>query len=113
MTAFEQTWALLKADPHSWTPGKLAVGRTGIPASYECIICGKGIKHSSKHYSIVAGGGHEMNLIHKDEWDYASSTENKDGGFMDSWDIGSECVKKLKHIPNIKNYISKPIKEVK
>ena len=54
-----------------------------------------------------------MNLIHKDEWDYASSPENKDGGFMDSWDIGSECVKKLKHIPNIKNYIRKLMKEVK
>ena len=82
-------------------------------AVYECIICGKGIKHSSKHHTIVAGGGHEMNLIHKDEWDYAESIENKDGGFMGAWDIGSECVRKLKNIPNIKNYIRKPTKEVK
>jgi hypothetical protein len=79
-------------------------------ASYECIMCGKGIKHTSKHHQIISGGGHEMNLIHKDEWDYAESKENTDGGFMGAWDIGSECVKKLKHIPNIKNYIRKPTK---
>ena len=81
--------------------------------NYQCILCGKGIKHTSKHHTIVAGEGTQYNLIHKDEWDYATSKENTDGGFMGAWDIGSECVKKLKHIPNIKNYIRKPIKEVK
>lgn len=40
MTAFETAWALLKADPHSWTPGRSQVGKTGLPSSYECIICG-------------------------------------------------------------------------
>ena len=76
-----------------------------------CILCGKEIKHSSKHHQIVAGEGIELNLIHKDEWDYAESKENTDGGFMGAWDIGSHCVKKLKDIPNIKNYIRKPLKE--
>jgi len=78
--------------------------------SYQCILCGKGIKHTAKHYTIVAGQGSELNLIHKDEWDYAESPKNTDGGFMGGWDIGVECVKKLKNIPNIKYYIRKPTK---
>ena len=76
----------------------------------ECILCGKEIKHSSKHYQIVAGEGNELSLIHKDEWDYACSKQNTDGGFMGCWDIGSSCIRKLKNIPNIKNYIRKPQK---
>ena len=74
-------------------------------ATSECIICGKGIKSTSKHYTIVAGLGNYQNLIHKDEWTYASSPENKDGGFMGGWDIGTECFKRIKNIPNIKDYV--------
>ena len=73
----------------------------------ECVICGKGIKSTSKNYSIVAGLGNYHQFIHKDEWDYAESKNNTDGGFMGTWDIGSECYKKLKDFPNIKNYIKK------
>ena len=73
----------------------------------ECVLCGKGIKSTSNHYTIVCGGGTPELLIHKLEWDYAESKENKDGGFMGSWQIGSECFKKIKHISNIKNYIKK------
>lgn len=73
----------------------------------ECVLCGKGIKSSSNHYTIVCGGGTPDFLIHKDEWNYAESKENKDGGFMGSWQIGSECFKKIKNLPNIKNYIKK------
>jgi len=79
-----------------------------IPNSVsECVICGKGIKATSKNYSIVAGLGNYHQFIHKDEWDYAESKNNTDGGFMGTWDIGSECYKKLKDFPNIKNYIKK------
>jgi len=73
----------------------------------ECVICGKGIKATSKNYSIVAGLGNYHQFIHKDEWDYAESKNNTDGGFMGTWDIGSECYKKLKDFPNIKDYIKK------
>ena len=79
-----------------------------IPNSVsECVICGKGIKATSKNYSIVAGLGNYHQFIHKDEWDYAESKNNTDGGFMGTWDIGSECYKKLKDFPNIKDYIKK------
>jgi len=79
-----------------------------IPNSVsECVICGKGIKATSKNYSIVAGLGNYHQFIHKDEWDYAESKNNTDGGFMGTWDIGSECYKKLKDFPNIKDYIRK------
>ena len=76
-------------------------------ASSECVLCGKGIKNTSKHYSIVAGLGSYQQFIHKDEWEYAESKNNTDGGFMGCWDIGTECFKKLKDFPNIKNYVSK------
>jgi len=45
MTAFNRAWALVKTDPHSWTPGKLVIGNTGLPSSYECVLCGAE-KHS-------------------------------------------------------------------
>jgi hypothetical protein len=76
-------------------------------AKSECVICGKGIKSSSKHYTIVAGLGNYSQFIHRDEWDYAESEKNTDGGFMGAWDIGSECYKKLKDFPNIKDYVDK------
>ena len=79
--------------------------------SSECILCGKGIKSAANHYTVVSGNGSPEFLIHKDEWGYAESQENTDGGFVGGWDIGSECVKKLKHISNIENYIRKPQKE--
>ena len=81
----------------------------------ECVLCGKGIKSNANHYSVLAGNGNQQQLIHKDEWDYASSDENNDKGFMNGWDIGTECYKKIKHIPNVKNYIkrNKPNKEGK
>ena len=79
----------------------------------ECVLCGKGIKHTSKHYQIVAGLGNYQQFIHKDEWEYAQSKENTDNGFMGAWDIGTECFKKLKNFPNIKSYVEfiKPTKE--
>lgn len=43
MTAFEQAWALMKDmndDPHVWVAGRLVIGGTGQPSSYECSICG-------------------------------------------------------------------------
>lgn len=40
MTAFDTAWGLCKSDPHTWVPGGRVVGRTDIPSSYECIICG-------------------------------------------------------------------------
>ena len=64
----------------------------------ECILCGKGIKAHSKHYDVVSGCGNYGQLIHKDDWKFADSKENKDGGFMGCWSIGSECIKKIKHI---------------
>ena len=78
-----------------------------VGAVSECVICGKGIKGKSKHYTIVAGLGNYCQFIHKDEWDYAQSKQNTDGGFMGAWDIGTECYKKLKDFPNIKDYVKK------
>ena len=73
----------------------------------ECVLCGKGIKSNSSHYTVLSGNGASQFLISKDEWDYASSDNNKDGGFMGGWTIGTECYKKIKHIYNVKNYVRK------
>ena len=43
MTAFDQAWDVVKSlknDPHTWVPGNLVVGNTGLPATYECSVCG-------------------------------------------------------------------------
>ena len=73
----------------------------------ECVLCGKGIKATSKNYSVVAGSGSPQLLIHKDEWNYSFSKENTDNGFMGSWEIGTECFKKIKHLTNVKDYLIK------
>ena len=77
----------------------------------ECILCGKGIKSTNNHYTMMGTGGTYHNLIHKDDMDLAEKNQNQDGGFMGCWDVGSECFKRLKHIPEIKNYVLKPKKE--
>ena len=73
----------------------------------ECILCGKGIKNTITCKAIVATGGNMYNFIHKDDVEFAESPENKDGGFMGAWNVGPECFKKIKHIPEIKNYCYK------
>ena len=54
MTAFDRAWALMKGmndDPHIWVAGPLVIGKTGLPASYECIICGAE-KHSIQERNV-------------------------------------------------------------
>lgn len=74
-------------------------------AKGECVLCGKSITKNS--YSIVATGGNMYNLIHKTDWDFAENNKNQDGSFMGGWDIGPACYNKVKHIPEIKDYVRK------
>ena len=56
----------------------------------QCSICAKGIKNRN-HFSIICVGN-QMTAVKLDQEDIARNS----GGFMESFELGSECGKRVK-----------------